>query len=375
MKNTFIKLNFLLLLISNSSFGQDFKFNQDSLNNFLESEHLNNRFDGVALIALNNSIIYKKNIGYANNGTKKHFDLTTKFQIASISKQFTSFGILILEQENKLNTNDFVQKHLTDFPFKNIQIKHLMSHTSGMPNFIESMWKDLDTTKVTGNVEMLEMLKSNKYPLQWQPGEKWEYSDIAYCTLATIIEKVSRMSFKKFMEKKLFTPAGMNNTTAEFSTDYRTIKSPELAIGYVYDTITQSKLIAYDVPENNFIRWLGGFYGDGSVVSTAEDLVKWDNALYEGKIISRSSLEKAMTPTILNNGDKVKAWGANYGFGWFLYNSPNFGQIQTHTGGHPGYSSRITRCPDKHLTFILLSNLSIPRFWEINLLNELEKQQ
>ncbi|MBA6154416.1 serine hydrolase domain-containing protein [Gelidibacter maritimus] len=370
-------LNFawLLCLIGFPTYGQTFKIDTAQINKYLDQYHDENQFDGIALMAYKDSIIYKKTYGYANNALKMPFNLTTKFQIASLSKQFTAFGILILEQENKLKTEDYVYQHLPNFPFKAIKIKHLMNHTSGLPNFVGAMWKDLDTTKVNGNKEMLLMLESKKYPLQWHPGSKWEYSDIGYCTLASVIEKVSGKNFKAFMNESIFKPAGMTNTSAELSTDYRSINDQELAMGYIYDSIHDTKTIAYAAPENSFIYWLGGFYGDGSVVSTVEDLLKWDQALSQGDIIHPESLKKAMTPTKLNNGEIADAWGTSYGLGWFLYNSENFGNVQSHSGGHPGYSSRMTRCPDVDLTIILLSNLSIPKFWNLNLLKELEKQQ
>ncbi|WP_325449737.1 serine hydrolase domain-containing protein [Gelidibacter sp.] len=345
------------------------------LGQYLHTYHDKHQFDGIALIAYKDSIVYGKTNGYANNELGTPFKLSIKFQIASLSKQFTAFGILILEQENKLKTEDYVYQYLPKFPFKEIQIKHLMNHTSGLPNFVDAMWKDLDTTRINGNREMLLMLESKKYPLQWSPGSRWEYSDIGSCTLANVIEKASGMNFKEFMEERLSKSAGMTNTSAEFFTDYRTIDNSDLAMGYVYDATNNIKKIAYQSPENSFIYWLGGFYGDGSVVSTAEDLLKWDKALYEGEIVHPESLKKAITPTKLNDGKLADAWGTGYGFGWFLYHSENFGTVQTHSGGHPGYSSRMTRCPDTEITIILLSNLSIPEFWNFNILKELEKQQ
>jgi CubicO group peptidase (beta-lactamase class C family) len=375
MTKTIFNFAWLILLISINTYAQDFKIDTTKINQFLKEIHEKNQFDGIALIAYKDSIVYKNSFGYSNNELKTRFSDSTKFQIASLSKQFTSFGILILEQENKLSIDDYVFKHLPEFPFKNVKIKHLMSHTSGLPSFVNSMWKDLDTNKINGNEDMLLMLKSNKYPLQWIPGSKWEYSDIAYCTLATVIEAKSKINFKKFMSEKIFKPAGMTNTSAELSTDFRNIKTSNLAIGYAYDSNTNKKLIAYNLPKNNFIYWLGGFYGDGSVISTTKDLLKWDNALYEGKIIHPKTLKKAMTPTRLNEGDIVKSWWkTSYGLGWFLSKSEKFGKVQNHIGVHPGYRSSMTRCPEKHLTIIILSNLSIP-IRKINLLGELEKQQ
>ncbi|WP_062057571.1 serine hydrolase domain-containing protein [Aquimarina longa] len=370
-------LFFILSLLLNPliSNGQDIKIDTLQINNFFNQQYRSHRFNGVVLIAQNHKILYKKEYGYANIEHKTGFTDSTKFQIASVSKQFTSFGILILEQEKKLSINDPISKYLEDFPFSKIKIKHLMSHTSGLPNFVDSMWKDLDTTVVNGNENMLAMLKSKKYSLQWEPGSKFEYSDIGYCILATLIEKISGVRFNEFMKAKLFEPAQMKNTTAQLVTDYRKIKTSNLSMGYHFDTASNSMKVAYELPQYSSVYWLGGFYGDGSVVSSIHDLLVWDKALYERKIISEESLKKAMSPMLLNNGKKAKAWGENYGFGWLLHDSPVFGKIETHTGGQPGYSSRLTRCPDKNLTIIILSNMTIPNFWEMNLLKELEKQQ
>ncbi|WP_093672276.1 serine hydrolase domain-containing protein [Tenacibaculum sp. MAR_2009_124] len=367
------QLLLLTLLCANLS-AQEIKINTKKITHYLQTFRNNNRFNGEVLIAHKNKVIYRKSFGYANNESKRIFNKNTKFQLASLSKQFTSSGILILEQEKKLSIHNYVSDYLPNFPYKNITIQHLMSHTSGLPNFVNSMWKDLDTTKVNGNKEMFEMFASKKYALQWKPGEKWEYCDIGYCTLASLIEKVSGKSYKNFMKEKIFDPANMSNTSAEHATDYRAVKTPELAMGYVYDTKTNNNRIAYETPENSFVYWLGGFYGDGSVISTLDDLLKWDKSLYENNIISKKSLKKATTPAKLNDGKLADAWGSHYGLGWTLFTSKKFGEVQSHSGQQPGYNTRLTRCPEKELTIIIAANMSIPKFWEIDLLKELEKQ-
>ncbi|CAL2095959.1 Class A beta-lactamase-related serine hydrolase [Tenacibaculum sp. 190524A02b] len=367
-------LTFILLTSSFYTKAQYLDIDTTKINKTLLSLHKKNDFSGTVIIKQKDKILYQNHFGYSDIKNKTSFNYNTKFQIASLSKQFTSFGILILEQENLLTTNDFVSKHIPDFPFPTIQIKHLMSHTSGLPNFVKTMWKDLDTTKVNGNAIMLSMLKSNKYPLQWEPGTKFEYSDIGYCLLAIIIENVSGVDFKTFMKQKLFTPSGMYNTNAEFVTDTRSLNYKELAKGYELNKTSNQLLIANQLPSNNYVYWLGGFYGDGSVISTAKDLLKWDKALYQNTVISKKSLQKAMTPFTLNNGLLSKAWGTNYGLGWFLYKSPVFGIIQTHSGEQPGYRSRLVRAPEKQLTIVILSNISNPNFNQINILKILEEQ-
>lgn len=363
----------LLVLTTNTGFSQ--KVDIAHIDSLMTKKYEEKIFNGVVLISKNDSVLFEKSYGYENLESKKTFTPNSRFQIASVSKQFTAFGILLLQEQNKLNVKDPVKKYLPDFPFESITIHHLLTHTSGLPNFVNSMMKDLDTTKVNGNSQMLAMLASGKYPLQWPAGEKWEYSDIGYCTLATLIEKVSHQRFDSFMKNNLFKPAGMSHTTAEMYTDYRLLNKENLSMGYISDTANKRIDIAYELPAYRFVYYLGAFYGDGSVVSTVDNLLKWDKALCAGKIITKKSIELAMTPALLNNGEKIRAWGTGYGYGWFLYNDGIVGPVQTHTGGHPGYSTRLSRCPDKKLTVIMLSNFSIPKFFELDILKEIIKQQ
>lgn len=363
----------LLLIIGTIYIGFSQNVNTKLIDSLLSRASYQKVFNGNILISKNGKIIFEKSYGLQNIESNTKHSKKSQFQIASISKQFTAFGILLLQQEDKLNINDSVAHYLPNFPYKEITLRHLLTHTSGLPNFTQTIWKDLDTLKINGNDEMLDLLYSNKYPLQWKPGDKWEYSDIGYCTLASIIEIVSKQSFEVFMKKNLFQPAGLTNSIAEAFTDARLLKHKNLSVGYISDTSTHSIDIAYDLTKYNFIGWLGGFYGDGSIVSTARDLAKWSHFLDSGDLITKNSLSLATTPAVLNNGELAYAWDANYGLGWHLYNS-DWGPIQTHSGGHPGYTSVLVRCPKEKLTIVLLSNFSIEKVWELNLLENTLKE-
>jgi CubicO group peptidase (beta-lactamase class C family) len=357
----FFKMTFLLFMINIVANAQ--QINTSYVDSVFNTNSIQHKFSGKVLIAQKGKIIFDKSYGIANHELNQSFDDKSRFQIASLSKQFTSYGILYLQQRGQLNVDDYVVKHLPDFPYSNISIRQLMTHTSGLPNFVNTMWKDLDTTKVNGNKEMLNLLQTKKYPLQWNPGDKWEYSDIGYCTLATLIEKVSGLRFDVFMKKNLFDPAGMKNTTAELYTDIRKINPSHLSIGYEYDLKNNKYLPAHLMPKNGNIRWLGGFYGDGSVVTTPYDLLKWDTALYKHTILNQESITLSTTPARLNDGSLAEIWGGNYGFGWALFNNPELGKIITHAGGHPGFLSKFIRCTDKEITVIILCNTADDTFW------------
>lgn len=330
--------------------------NINYIDSVFQKNYNDKKFNGHVLVFYKNNIVYDSFFGKADYEKNINFNKNTIFQIASISKQFTATAILLLEQQGKLSTNDYVQKHLPEYPFKEVKIAQLLNHTSGMPNFIKSMWKDIDTTKVNGNSSMFKMLKSGKYPLQWKSGQKWEYSDIAYCTAALIIEKVSGKNFKDFMSKNIFSPNKMTNTTAEFYTDIRKVPLSLICQGYEYNEQTKNYEIAYNLTKNSHVKWLGNFYGDGSVYTTAYDLIKWFKVLKNDNFLSKKFKRKLFSPTILNNGKKATDWSFNYGMGWYIGNNKNVGTYYFHAGGQAGFSSKFIICPKKDIAIVMLSN-------------------
>ena len=241
----------------------------------------------------------------------------------------------------------------------------MLAHTSGIPKFYPNMTNDLDHSKVNGNNIMYEQLVSNIYSAEFEPGKKWSYSNISYCLLASLIEKLTGQSFDIFMAENLFKPAGMNHTTAELTTDIRNIKGANIAIGYHYNKFTKAYVRAEEINES--VYWLGGFYGDGSVVSCVKDLYKWKKAYISGKILSQKHITMQCTPQQTNSGEKARGWGYDYALGW--HNLPKgFGYSQSsvqHSGNHPGYHSRFTIDKENDLTVILFCNQQLDKFWEI----------
>lgn len=334
------------------------KVNISYIDSVFQKEFQNQKFNGHVIVSQHDSIIYDRFFGKANYEKNIPFSDKTIFQIASISKQFTASAILILEQQGKLKLEDKVQKYLPKFPYSDVKIIHLLNHTSGMPNFSETMLNDLDHQKVNGNKELIQMLQTQKYLQQTSAGEKWEYCDIAYCVAATLVENISKMSFRRFMKKYIFKPAHMTNTTAEFYTDTRFVFNTNICEGYELDQQTHTRKIAYEQPHNNYVCTLGGFYGDGSVYTTAYDLLKWDKALYTDEILTSSSKQKLFTPTKLNDGTYAKDLDYNYGLGWYVGENQSVGEFYFHPGGQAGYCAKFIRCPKQKVTIVILSNLS-----------------
>jgi CubicO group peptidase (beta-lactamase class C family) len=317
----------------------------------------NKAFNGTILIAKDDKIVFEKSYGFADFENKKLINNQTQFQIASVSKQFTAFGIMELKRMGKLNYDDKVVKFIPDFPYPNITLRHLMQHTSGLPNFWTDIRPKLDTTRSNGNKEMLAYLIEKKLPLRFKTGEKWEYTDIGYDILALIIETVSGERFDKFFKKNVFKPAGMNNTEALLVTDIRRIKAKKLARGYIEDSLRGLEL-AHE--KRNFVFYLGDFYGDGSVISTARDMKKWDDYLRKKMQIDSTHFGEAFKPILQKDGTilEVQKGGVGYGFGWGLRNDATMGKIYSHGGGHPGFTTNYYRYPDKKIVFFICQNVS-----------------
>jgi CubicO group peptidase (beta-lactamase class C family) len=345
-------ITFLFCLIALTLFGQNTRFKIDSI---LQKAYDDKALNGTILIAKEGKIVFEKSYGFANFEKKIPLSKNTQFQIASVSKQFTAFGIMVLKRQGKLNYDDKVAQFIPNFPYPDISLRHLMQHTAGLPNFWTDIRLNLDTTRSNGNKEVIDYLIKNKLPLRSEIGEKWEYADIGYDILATIIERVSGQSYQKFLEKQVFRPAGMQNTEGVMVTDIRRIKAKNLARGYIQDSIKGNEL-AHEI--RNFVFYLGDFYGDGSVISTARDLKKWDDALR--LYMQQDSLHfgEAYRPIIRKDGSVLELQkGVSYGFGWGLRDELPMGKTYSHSGGHPGFITNYYRYPDKKTVLIVCRNV------------------
>ncbi len=349
MKKTLITL-FCLLTIRLT--GQTTLVKIDSI---LQKAYADKALNGTILLAKDGKILYEKSFGYADFEKKTPLSKNTQFQIASVSKQFTAFGIMVLKRQGKLNYDDKVTQFIPDFPYSHITLRHLMQHTSGLPEFWNGIRPKLDTTRSNGNKDVINYLIKNKLSLRFETGEKWEYSDIGYDILATIIERVSGKTYQKFLKKHVFRPANMQNTEGVLVTDIRRIKAKNLARGYIQDSIKGNQL-AHEI--RNFVFYLGDFYGDGSVISTAEDLKKWDDALRAYMREDSTHFGEAFRPMIRKNGAVLETQkGLSYGFGWGLADEPPMGKMYYHRGGHPGFTTNYYRYPDKNLVLVVCRNV------------------
>src|SRR6187402_539604 len=335
-----------LLFVTNNTFSQQEKL--DSLFNAQKD------FSGVILIAEKGKPVYQKAFGFREFENQVPLQTTDIFELASVSKQFTAMIIMMLKEKGKLNYSDSVSKYL-QIPYKGMTIRHLLTHTSGLPDYQEIMDKYWDKSKVAGNPDCIEYLNKYAPPKHFEPGEKYEYSNTGYMLLASIAEKASGKDFIELCRKWIFRKLKMK------STDIRTLgekkATKNFAIGHIYVEERKKWIRADSFPSSNYTIWLGNRKGPGRISSTATDLLKWDKALYTENLIKQSTLQEAFTPMKLNDGTI-----SNYGFGWEIRNAPSFGKIVQHNGDNPGYKTQIIRYIDKKKTIIVLNNNALRDF-------------
>lgn len=306
-------------------------------------------FNGVVLVADKGTPVYHKAFGYIDLDARNPLDTTTIFELASVSKQFTAMIIMMLAEEGKLGFDDLLEKYIPELPYPGITLRHLLTHTSGLPDYQEIMDQHWDKSKAAGNPQIIQYLIEYHPEKRFNPGEKYEYSNTGYVLLGTVGEIAGQRDFIELCRDRIFGPLGMT------STDIRSLEVKaaitNFARGFIYVEEKGRYVRADSFPSSNYIVWLGNRKGPGRISSTASDLLKWDRALYTENLVRKGSLGQAFTPYILKN-DSI----SNYGFGWSISKHPTLGNKVSHTGSNPGYATRIVRYIDADKTIIMLSN-------------------
>ncbi|HLY72220.1 MAG TPA: serine hydrolase domain-containing protein, partial [Puia sp.] len=267
------------------------------LRQFMTGQHDYFHFNGNILIAKGGNIIYQQDLGYADFNSKRMLNDSSVFELASLSEQFTAVGIMILKEKKLLSYEDNVKRFIPDFPYDNVMIRNLLTHTSGLLAFEDEFKKKWDRRRVAINRDVIDMLRQQKDTLLFKPGTKCRYSNTGYVVLAAIIEKVSGKSYSDFMTKNIFQPLGMTHT---FVYNARLAgKTPgNYALGFVFSD-SLKRYIAPDSLHNfDMDYYLGGIVGDAGVNSTTNDLYTWDRALYSSKLVSKPTLEEMISPLI-----------------------------------------------------------------------------
>ncbi len=316
-------------------FGEEFRYFDDRITSLLE----NRNFNGNVLIARHGIVYYNRSFGYANFRSRAPLNDTTAFQVASIGKTFTASAVLLLYHRGLLDLDDYVVNHISEFPYPKITIRHLLTHTSGLQNYmwlIENRWQ---STRIPTNEDMLNLFVQHTLPVNFQPGQRFDYSNTGYAFLALLIERVSGKSYSEFIQNEIFDPVGMNHS---FAND---LSNP---------VDVENKAYGYRRFRNSYIRiphnYIDGVLGDKGIYSTVIDLYKWDRALYNNSLLPEHLRRKAFDYARLNNNRTV-----NYGLGWRLQTFLDK-KVVHHPGRWNGYRTSFKRYIDDQTTIIVLSN-------------------
>lgn len=315
-------------------------------------------FSGVVLFADKGKVIFQKAFGVRNYETNVPTQPDDIFELASVSKQFTAMAIIMLKEQGLLTYDDLIETYLPTLHYQGITIRQLLTHTSGLPDYQAVMDQYWDKARVATNADIMEYLNEYKPPMQFEPGKKYEYSNTGYVLLASIVEAVSGQDFVAFCDERIFTPLQMSSTAIRSNEEKASL--PNLALGHVYVPEKSRYIRADSFPSSNYTIWLGGRKGPGRVSSTASDLLKWDQALYSDKLVTKASLTEVFTPQPLTDGST-----SQYGFGWMLIPTSPAGKVVWHNGDNPGYKTIIVRYLDDQKTLIMLSNNYHEKFEEI----------
>jgi CubicO group peptidase (beta-lactamase class C family) len=336
------------------------RINYEKVDSIISNLASNKKFSGVVLIAENGKVKYNKAIGYIDYANLKLLNKNSIFELASVSKQFTAMTIMMVKEKGLLHYDDLVEKYI-NIPYKGMTIRQLLTHTSGLPDYQAIMDSYWDKSKVADNDDIINYLNKYAPPKLFEPGEKYLYSNTGYVLLASILEKVSGRDFIEFCNTEIFNKLKMNHTAIRSLQEKAKIKN--FAIGHVFVPERNDYIRADSFPSSNYTIWLGNRKGPGRISSTADDLLKWDQALYTNYLLSQTTLEEAFTPMLLNNGAI-----SNYGFGWDLIPEHN---IVWHNGDNPGYKTLIIRFLKTKTTLIVLCNNATDEF--VNLTDQLKK--
>ena len=318
----------------------------DDVDSYIETQMRNLHIPGMSLAVVRDGRIVKtKGYGLANIEANSAATPKTVYEIGSMTKQFTAAAVMMLVEEGKVSLDDRITKYFPDAPqaWNRITVRHLLSHTSGIQNHVAVPgYLDIFKTSITSKnfPSRDELLKEfYKLPSEFEPGETWAYDNTGYYLLGIIVEKASGKDFWQFLDERIFKALGMNATR---NTDTRQIV-PQRASGYEW---VNNKF------ENRPVLLPFIAFSAGSMLSTVEDMAKWDAALYTEKLLKKSTLDQMWTPAKTNDGALASF---DYGLGWFIDNYHSRRLVQ-HTGGTPGFSSVIYRFMDDKLTVIILSN-------------------
>jgi CubicO group peptidase (beta-lactamase class C family) len=310
----------------------------DSVDAYIKTSMEKQHIPGLSLVVIRDGKIIKANgYGLASMELNVAAKPETVYELASATKPFTATAVMLLVQDGKINLDDRISKFVEDTPvtWKGITVRHLLTHTSGIKNYLGDLRRDFPHDSPPETIVRAAI----EAPLNFAPGEKWSYSNTGYVLLAMIVQNVSGKSYDAFLDERVAKPLGMADTRHDNPDEV----IPNRAVGYLWNG-------AGGLRNCDYLKYLMTNHGDRGILSTVLDLAKRVAALSTDRVLGSASKEAMWAPVRLNDGSTF-----DYGLGWFL-GTTNAHRHVFHAGGAPGSATIISRYPDDRLTVILLAN-------------------
>jgi len=290
----------------------------------------------VFMVAQKGKVIYQKAFGRANLELGVNLSTENVFQLGSMTKQFTAVAIMMLEQEGKLAVQDPISKYIANYPSGDkITVHHLLTHTSGIKDFTKmKSLSDIAQREMTPKM-MVDFFKNE--PVDFAPGDKFDYNNSGYVVLGYLIELVSGEKYEDFIKKHIFEPVGMSQSY--YASDKEVILNRAYGYQKKANNYVNKTNINFSVP-----------FASGSLMSTLADLLKWQNALNQYKLLNVKETEKLFKTYRLNNGEAF-----TYGYGWHI-KEINGMPDREHGGSIFGFKTMGVYIPGQDIYVVGLSN-------------------
>ena len=317
-------------------------------NELLAAKVKEQKFMGVALMAVKGHVVFEKAYGSGDLEWDVPNITQSVFRIGSLSKPFTAAAVAMLAQKGLLKPEDPVVKFVPDLPkgWKSVTLHQLLTHSSGVPNYTgqPGFWRQVVMRPVTPQ-ELVSLVRNQ--PLDFEPGRHWGFSNTNYILLGMVIEQVARQKYAAFLRQNILDPLDMKDS----GYDMPSVILKHRARGYSISPhgIVNATYVDMSVP-----------YSAGGLISTAGDLLRFDQALYSDQLLNATWRERMFSPQVRTTVDD-----SSHGYGWFIGRDKGWLQ-HTHEGGFPGFATMVARYPETRSTIILLSNLSTPEIAKIN---------
>lgn len=321
------------------------------LNAYLHAVADLGQVNGSVLVAEQGKILVDTAFGFANFELGVRNTPDTRFRVASVTKQFSALATMMLAQDGALRLDDPITKYVDSLPasWSAITIHHLLRHTSGISDY--EAWFGGYTTQaysdfMSGADASERIVRyARTFPLDFEPGTRFYYSNTAYIILGLIIERASGMTFDAFLQKRIHVPLGMTLSAQDRSD----VLIPNRAVGYQLLPGTMPRGyyagLSADNIRNAVYQKMEPPQAEAGLITTARDLYKWDQGLYTERLLPKMALDSIFTPGL-----------GGYGYGWFIKRGVD-GVTYEHSGGLPGFTCYIMRIPGTHRTIIVLNNV------------------